>query len=129
MNLLLVMAGGAAGAVARYAAGLLVAKMYKAQTFPIATLCINLAGSAGLGLVLAWQFTRGGDTLSEMLGLLLGVGFLGAFTTFSAFSVETLALLQQRRRGAALLYVGCSIAGSAAAFALSYGAVSWAAAL
>lgn len=68
--------------------------------FPWANLAINLVGSALLGAVVAAALTRG---LSPDLTVVLGVGFIGAFTTFSTFSVETVAMVCDGRAGSALL--------------------------
>ncbi|HUS13986.1 MAG TPA: fluoride efflux transporter CrcB [Chloroflexia bacterium] len=84
--------GAALGANARYFLTLWFVKRYGA-TFPWGTLVINVSGSFAIGLIL----TILGQRLVSEPGarLLLVTGFLGAYTTFSAFSYETLALLQQ----------------------------------
>ena len=88
---LLVAAGGAVGASARYAATLLMRP--GSGTFPWYTLGVNVVGSFLLGLLMA--LLPEGDA-GERLRLLLGVGVLGGFTTFSAFSVDALTLAQQQ---------------------------------
>ena len=88
MNFLLVGLGGAAGSVLRYAVGLYFAR----SSFPYATLLVNALGCLLIGMALpAWNRT---PVLSEEARLLLVVGFLGGFTTFSAFGHETAVLLQ-----------------------------------
>jgi CrcB protein len=88
VSLLLVAVGGAAGSVLRYA----VALAFTHTRFPYATLIVNAAGCLLIGLALpAWNRA---PVLSEPLRLLLVVGFLGGFTTFSAFGHETAVLLQ-----------------------------------
>jgi CrcB protein len=80
--------GGAVGSVLRYAVSLAFAK----SSFPYATLLVNVAGCLVIGLALpAWNRA---PVLSENLRLLLVVGLLGGFTTFSAFGHETVVLLQ-----------------------------------
>lgn len=87
IHVLLVAAGGAAGSVARF----LVAKAsasYLGTAFPYGTLFVNVAGSFLLGFLTGLALERA--TASENVRLLVGVGFCGAFTTFSTFAVETL---------------------------------------
>lgn len=83
---LLVAMGGAFGAAARGIMG-----QYLAGDFPYATLGVNVLGSFFLGLLMFESSYRGGFAKSHRL--FLGVGFLGSFTTFSAFSQETINLI------------------------------------
>lgn len=112
MRIALVGVLGAAGALSRYAIGTAVG----VTTFPWATLGINLLGSFLLGLVLVAGPTRWDDDLT----LAIGVGFLGAFTTFSTFGVETHTLLRGERFGAAAAYVVASVVLGVAAAALGW---------
>lgn len=96
MNLLLVALGGALGAVLRFLVGEQALRLGIAA--PISTLAINVAGSFLLG----WLAAGG------RVSLLLGVGVLGGFTTFSAFSVQTLGLLERAPLWA-LAYVAGSV--------------------
>jgi CrcB protein len=100
---LVVALGGAAGSVGRY---LLAAWLAPASTqFPWATLLVNVVGAFAIG-----AFARlFGAEHDPLLRLALTTGLCGGFTTFSAFSVETLTLLQQGRAGRAALYVGLSL--------------------
>ena len=113
MRLLLIGVAGAVGALARYGIGAVAGPP---RPFPWATLAINLVGSLLLGLLLH----RGPVRLSEDVRLGLGVGLLGAFTTFSTFSNETLALARDGRLGLAVVYVSVSIVGGLAAAAAGY---------
>ena len=61
-----------------------------------------------MGLLAGWLSLRGGVD-GERIRLLLGVGVLGGFTTFSAFSLETLMMLERRAWGQAALYAGLSV--------------------
>jgi len=102
--ILLVALGGAAGSVLRYAMGLWL-KAAPGATFPLATFGVNLAGSFLIGLLAGW-ITRG--ALSEGVSLLLVTGLCGGFTTFSAFSLEGMRMLQSGAVGTAVLYIGGS---------------------
>ncbi len=92
---------GALGALTRY----WVSLAFGGAAFPWATLGINTTGSFLLGLVLGWAPGRWNATLVTAVG----VGFLGAFTTFSTFSNETLSLLREGRQLAAASYVLASV--------------------
>ncbi len=109
MEFLWVGIGGAAGAVARYGMGTAMRSWF-AHPFPIATFAINVLGSFAIGLL--FELVRETEN-GPMLFLLLGVGFLGGFTTFSAFSLETLDLV---RKGEGLLALGYAL--SSGLFAL-----------
>ena len=85
-NLLLVMLGGSLGAATRYSAGVLAARAWGAD-FPWGTLIVNLAGCFLIGLL--FSLADRGRFLNPEIRLLLITGFLGAMTTFSTFSLET----------------------------------------
>lgn len=105
MTYLWVALGGAAGAAARYG----VAQWAGARwgwTFPWGTFVVNGTGSLAIGLLMALLIGRGADPAYR---LLLVTGFIGGYTTFSAFSLEALSLLETRRYGEAALYVGGSV--------------------
>lgn len=82
-SLLLVMLGGALGAVARY----LVDRAVPAFDIPVATLAVNVAGSFVLGVL-----TGAGSAAGGPVGHLVGTGFCGALTTWSALAVQTVSL-------------------------------------
>ena len=96
-QVLCVAGGAAAGALLRWAAGLWLNPLW--PVFPLGTLAVNAAGGLAIGLAAAWFGARP----DALLQLLLVTGVLGGFTTFSAFSIESLALLQ---RGALLAALG-----------------------
>ncbi len=91
LNLLVVGLGGALGAIARYVISGWVTRVSGAS-FPLGTLAVNVVGCFLLGALLVC-IERG--NLGEQSRLLLGVGVLGAFTTFSTFGHETLGLAQR----------------------------------
>lgn len=100
---LLVGAGGALGAMSRYGFAILV-RAWISHPFPVATLAINLLGSFAIGLL--FQGLKNHEHYPELV-LLLGVGFLGGFTTFSAFSLEILDFV---RKGEVLWALGYALA-------------------
>ncbi len=104
----LVGAGGFLGAVARYLVTLSVSGAVRTP-FPVATFLINVSGSFLIG-VLGVLVARRMTASPEAVRLALAVGFLGAFTTFSAFELETDVLLRDGRGLLAAAYVGASVA-------------------
>lgn len=123
-SLLLVASGGAAGAVARYLAGLAVYRWVPAERFPLATLVVNVLGCFAIGFLNDWPAARA--TGSPELRLLLVVGFLGAFTTYSAFGAETVLLARGGETVKAVLNVGLHLgAGLAAVLLGSLAAREW----
>lgn len=89
---LLISIGAVLGANARYLVGVWAVERWGA-VFPYGTLLVNVTGSVLLGFLLA--LTTGRVTISPELRLLLVVGFMGSYTTFSSYSVETVALLRE----------------------------------
>ena len=104
---LLVALGGAIGSVLRYETGALVLRQVGTAQFPWGTFTVNVLGCAIAG-VLAGLGERHGFLTAEMR-LLLFTGFLGGFTTFSAFGVETIALVERGAWTIAATYVLSSV--------------------
>jgi len=103
---LYVAAGGALGAVGRYGIMNMIGALF-GHGFPFGTLAVNILGSLILGAgieasALAWSPSP------EIRAMLL-IGFLGAFTTFSAFSLDTVTLITRGETSAAFLYVATSV--------------------
>lgn len=98
-QLLAVAAGGAIGAATRWLAASAVQRM-AGGAFPWGTFAVNAIGSFLLGFLFVWLIER--STASELVRLALTVGFLGAFTTFSTYSLESVRLLQEGAFGLAL---------------------------
>lgn len=105
LQFLFVAAGGAIGASGRFAIGLAM-QSFGFRAFPFATLTVNILGSFFMGLLLAYTQQQ---SLSETTRLFLGVGLLGAFTTFSTFSVEVVTLASQGELFKAALHVGLNV--------------------
>lgn len=106
MNALAVAVGAALGALVRWQAGVLFNARWAG--FPLGTLAVNLVGGLLIGMALAWF----GRHPSELLKLLLVTGFLGGLTTFSAFSGESLALLQRGDFGLAAAHTLAHVLGA-----------------
>ena len=102
--------GGAIGAVLRYQSGRMLTWLLGPQAmiaFPWATLLVNVAGSLAMGLLAGWLARAG--SAGEPMRLLLGVGVLGGFTTFSAFSLELMLLIERGQAAQALAYALVSV--------------------
>ena len=100
---LAVASGGALGATARYAAGLVLARLAPSGAFPWGTFAVNVTGCVAFGL-LAGMFARTEPGPEARAFVLVGV--LGGFTTFSAFAFENVALLTTGQPGRVALNVG-----------------------
>ena len=105
---LAISAGTVLGANLRYLVGLWVAAGW-AGALPLGTLLINLTGSLALGCFLGALGRRFREP--PFVRLFVATGFLGAYTTFSSFSAETVALLEGGQGALAALYVALSIVG------------------
>jgi CrcB protein len=106
----LVALGGGTGAVLRYQLGRAMTQWLGASAvtaFPWATLAVNVIGSLAMGLLAGWLARHG--TGGEAWRLLLGVGLLGGFTTFSAFSLELMLLVERGQAATALTYAAVSV--------------------
>lgn len=106
--LFLVMAGGAVGSGARYLVGR-AALGWLGADYPYGTLAVNLIGGLAMGLLVGVLARTGG---SEPTRLLLGVGVLGGFTTFSSFSLEVVTMAERGALASALGYVLASVIGA-----------------
>ncbi len=117
----LAVAGGAAiGALLRWVAGLALNAAWAG--FPLGTWLVNCIGGFAIGVAVVW-FARSPDELARLFWI---TGLLGGFTTFSAFSAESLDLLQRQQWAMALLHSGAHLFGALACTALGYAlARSW----
>ena len=111
--------GGALGAWLRYLTAVAWSRAIgpaAAAAYPWATLAVNAVGSLLMGLLTGWLLRHGDQ--GEGWRLLLGVGVLGGFTTFSAFSLDLVQMIERGQLGSALVYSAVSLAvGVAALFA------------
>ena len=105
-NIALVACGGAFGATLRYLIGLGMISLF-GKGFPFATLAVNVLGSLIMGFI--FQLVQQGTISSSPWWPLIGVGFLGALTTFSTFSMDNLVLLQQGDIFKAMLNVALNV--------------------
>ena len=106
----LVALGGAVGSLARWQAGRGITRLLGPQqvaAFPWATLAVNVAGSLAMGLPAGWLVRNG--QVGETWRLLVGVGLLGGFTTFSAFSLELMMLIERGQGATAFVYAAVSV--------------------
>ena len=78
--------------------------------FPYGTFAVNVVGSLIMGLIAGWFALKGGAT--GHLRLFLATGIMGGFTTFSAFSLDAMLLIERHQWSLAALYIGASVAGS-----------------
>jgi CrcB protein len=111
-SLFLVMAGGAVGSGARYLTGRATFAAFGAG-YPWGTLLVNLLGGCLMGALVGTLARM--PASAEQWRLLLAVGLLGGFTTFSAFSLDVVTMMQRGDLGTAALYALVSVAGSVAA--------------
>lgn len=125
LNPLLVFIGGGLGAVSRYLLTSFIGS-HVGGNFPFGTFTANVLGSFCMGFAMFCFMSRG-VAVPEHIRLLLLVGFLGGFTTFSSFSMETVSLLQNQHivssivnvAGNVCLGIGAVLAGMMAANAMS----------
>jgi CrcB protein len=108
ISLLLVALGGAGGSVLRHLAGVALKPLVESTRFPASTFVVNAIGGFLIGLVTA-MLARQPAASADPARALLVTGFLGGFTTFSAFSLETLRLIQEERPMAAFGYAALSV--------------------
>jgi CrcB protein len=103
LNILAIALGGAAGSVSRHLVGTTALRLF-GPGFPVGTMTVNILGSFVMGVLASLFALRW--SASETARLLLTTGFLGGFTTFSAFSLDVAVLWE---RGAAALTIGYAL--------------------
>ncbi len=112
MMILAIFAGGGLGAALRHGVNVLCAKTF-GLAFPFGTMTVNIAGSALMGALIGWLALR--SETSPLLRAFAATGILGGFTTFSAFSLDVLVLVERGQVPTAALYATVTLAGSIAA--------------
>jgi CrcB protein len=107
MNILIVFLGGGFGAVCRYLLSISVVRFSSPAHGPLATFLINVIGSFLMGVLIGVlaRVNEGGDRWR----LLLGVGALGGFTTFSSFSLEAVMMIERKAYPLAAAYIVGSV--------------------
>ena len=113
-SLSLVALGGAIGAALRFLTGVFMFRMTGPAEFPLAIITVNVVGSFLMGVFVVAAAHRGLTHLSP----LIMTGILGGFTTFSAFSLETVTMIERGQFGSAALYISLSVGLSIGALML-----------
>jgi CrcB protein len=115
VNILLLALGGAIGTLIRYGLGLWITRTLEQPLFPWGTFAVNLTGCLIIGILAGWNERTPFEVSTR---LFLFTGFLGGFTTFSAFGLESVQLV---RNGHALLAAAYVIASTLAGLLLAFG--------
>ncbi len=123
-SFLLVFLGGGLGSMARYGVNVLCMRWFTAQ-YPWATFSVNVLGSFLMGVFAGYLTYKATQSWSGGARLFLMTGVLGGFTTFSAFSLDVMSLLERGDFGAAALYVIASVVVSLFALSLGLGLIRW----
>jgi CrcB protein len=117
MNWIAIAIGGAIGAVSRYGIAQVVILINGANAAPFATILVNVIGSGLMGVIYGYLST--GGMLAETVRVFIMIGFLGALTTFSTFSMDIMAAIDRGQVVYAVIYAAVSVAGSILAFILA----------
>ncbi|WP_071394576.1 fluoride efflux transporter CrcB [Bacillus tuaregi] len=115
--------GGALGSALRYLLGnYMKSRFHQIVFFPLGTWVINMTGSFILGILIKLHME---DIINDGMWFLIGVGFCGAYTTFSTFGYETLTLIRVKKIHLALVYVIVSILAGVLAAGTGYGLINF----
>lgn len=117
-NILLIFVGGGLGSLLRYVMSGLVYRL-TSLGFPYGTVVVNVTGCFAIGFLMTAMAARFDD--SPALKVFLTIGLLGGFTTYSSFSYETIALIQEAKPAAAVMNIGITLTGCLAGAWLGLG--------
>jgi CrcB protein len=117
MNWIAIAIGGAIGAVSRYGIAQIVILINGANAAPFATIMVNVIGSGLMGVI--YGYLSAGGMLAETVRVFIMIGFLGALTTFSTFSMDIMAAIDRGQVVYAMIYAAVSVVGSILAFILA----------
>jgi CrcB protein len=117
MNWITIAIGGAIGAVSRYGIAQIVILINGANAAPFATIMVNVIGLGLMGVIYGYLST--GGMLAETVRVFIMIGFLGALTTFSSFSMDIMAAIDRGQVVYAMIYAAVSVVGSILAFILA----------
>jgi len=106
-KILVLSLGGILGTLARYGLGGFVQNRFPNSTFPWGTIVVNVLGCLTIGFL--WILVEEKPILTPNMRLFSMIGFLGAFTTFSTFSLETVNLMAKSQWSAAVVNVAASV--------------------
>lgn len=122
MQILLISLAGGIGALCRYLLGLKLTRHYLNADIPVSMVVVNLLGSLGLGVFYGLYFNLIPiHPYNDLPFLIIGVGFFGAFTTFSTFSMEAVELFRKKAYKEAVIYIAVTIIGSIIVLCIGYG--------
>lgn len=116
-KVLLVFVGSGLGGAARHGVNIWTMRAFGPH-FPAGTFIVNVVGGLMMGLVAGWFAFRSNVAGAQDLRLFLATGILGGFTTFSAFSLDTIVMIERGDLGLAAFYVAASVLLAGAALAL-----------
>lgn len=111
---LVIALGGAIGALSRYSISQFVVMVSGASSAPLATIIVNVIGSGMMGVM--YGYLSAGGMMAETLRLFIMVGFLGALTTFSTFSMDIMIWIDRGQIIPAIIYTMVSVVGSVLIF-------------
>ena len=117
MNWITIAIGGAIGAVSRYGIAQIVILINGANAAPFATIMVNVIGLGLMGVI--YGYLSPGGMLAETVRVFIMIGFLGALTTFSSFSMDIMAAIDRGQVVYAMIYAAVSVVGSILAFILA----------